>query len=72
MTLRVTVEDVETGQQGEATVPDDSYLLITSGSAYLSGTQAYQHTHVLTVKGLKNGIPTLTIPHAKATPDDQP
>lgn len=60
--LKVTVVDVETGAVGEATVPDNNYILITSGSAYLDGTQAYARTHVLTIKGLTNGIPRLSDP----------
>lgn len=61
MALRVMVEDLKTGEKGEATVPDDSYILITDGSAYLAGTQMHTRTHVITVKGLKNGIPTLDL-----------
>jgi hypothetical protein len=61
MALKITVEDLATGDKGEATVPDDGYILITDGTAYLSSTQAYRTSHVLTVKGLKNGIPTLDL-----------
>lgn len=59
MALKVTVEDLETGEKGDRVVPDDDYLLITTGSAYLDGIQTYQRTQVITVKGLKNGIPIL-------------
>jgi hypothetical protein len=61
MALKITVEDLATGEKGEATVPDNDYILITDGSAYMDGVQTYQHTHVITVKGLKNGIPRLDV-----------
>lgn len=68
MALKVTVEDLETGEKGERVIPDDDYMLITSGSVYLDGTQMYQRTHVLTIKGLKNGIPVLSRTPAPTDP----
>jgi hypothetical protein len=51
MSLRVTVEDMKTGEKGERIVPDGDYILVTSEPCYLDGVQTYAKTHVLTVKG---------------------
>ena len=51
MALRVTVEDIETGEKGERIVPEGDYILITSDPCYLDSTQTYAKTHVLTIKG---------------------
>jgi hypothetical protein len=53
MALRVTVEDIESGQKDERVVQDGDYILVTAEPCYLDGLQAYTKTHVLTVKGLK-------------------
>lgn len=59
MTLKVIVEDLEAGQKSEATVQDGNYILVTAAPCYLDGTQMYRSTHVLTVKGLTKGMPTM-------------
>lgn len=49
--LRVTVEDLETGEVETAEVPVDDYLILTTGRCELAHVQAYGNgTHVLTVK----------------------
>lgn len=51
VTVKVTVEDPETGETISRTITDD-YVLITAGSAYLDSTQWHANgTRVLTVKG---------------------
>lgn len=51
--IRITVEDLETGDT-ESTVIWDNYLLITAGSAHLHGVHAHATgTHVLTVRGVR-------------------
>lgn len=71
MSLRVTVEDIETGQKGERIVPDGDYILITSEPCYLDGLQTYAKTHVLTVKGFtKDARAVVNVPSA-ATPPQQ-
>lgn len=65
MTLRVTVEDLETGDKGERIVADGDYILVTAEPCYLDGIQAYAKTHVLTIKGLtKDGRAFLDIAKA--------
>lgn len=53
--IRVTVEDLETGET-ETKVLANDYLLITTGSKYLDGVQTYPKagTTVLVVKTEKN------------------
>ncbi len=52
--IRVTVEDLETGD-GESVVISDDYNLITAGSCYVDGIQVYGNgTHVITIKGRKD------------------
>lgn len=53
MALKVTVEDIETGEKGERIVQDGDYILVTAEPCYLDGVQTYAKTHVLTVKGFK-------------------
>ena len=52
--IRVTVEDLESGDKETVEISDD-YVLICAGSAYQDGVQAYptKGTHVITIKGLK-------------------
>lgn len=57
MAVEVTCKDLETGETQTGICADGDYILITAGSAYLDGVQAYTKTHVLTVKGLVRGIP---------------
>jgi len=48
--IRVTVEDLATGEIGTREFEND-YMLITEGDHYLDGIQAYTNgTHVITVK----------------------
>lgn len=52
MTLRVTVTDVESGDNDECEVSQGDYLLITHDPCYQAGVQAHANgTHVITVKG---------------------
>lgn len=53
--IRVTVEDLLTGDKQSVEIADD-YVLICAGSAYVDSTQMYptKGTHVLTVKGRKD------------------
>lgn len=69
MSLRVTVEDLETGDKGERIVPDGDYILITSEPCYLDGMQVYAKTHVLTVKGLTRGA--VVLPSSVTTDQQQ-
>lgn len=52
MTLRVTVEDIDTGDADTATVAEGDYLLICHAPCRLDHTQSYSggKTHVLTIK----------------------
>lgn len=51
--IKVTVEDLETGETESAVIWDD-YLLITAGSCHRTSVQSYPKsgTHVVTVKGI--------------------
>jgi hypothetical protein len=51
--FRVTVEDLETGDQESKDVAEDDYFVLTTGTCYLAGVQSYpvQGTCVLTIKG---------------------
>jgi hypothetical protein len=53
VTLTITVKDNETGETETREVPDNEYLLITTGSCYEAGVQVYPKsgTHVITIKG---------------------
>ena len=54
--IRVTIEDIETGDK-EVVVLTDDYVLICAGSAEQTHVQAYgSGTHVITVKGLPYGL----------------
>ena len=50
--IRVTVEDLKTGEIQTCEVWDD-YVILTAGSCYVDGIQVYptKGTHVLTIKG---------------------
>ena len=52
--IRITVTDLETGEEEVAEIADD-YVLICAGSAFTGGIQTYpgKGTHVITVKGLR-------------------
>lgn len=50
MSIRVTVEDTESGEVETVTV--DDYLIVTAAPCYLAARQASPNgTHTLTVKG---------------------
>lgn len=58
MSIRVTVEDTETGET-ETTEITNTYLLITEGTAYHHGVTLHRlkdgtQTHVITVKGCRS------------------
>lgn len=49
--IRVTVEDLETGEVQTQEI-DDDYVLITAGSCHVAHTNVYSSgTHVITIKG---------------------
>lgn len=52
--IRVTVEDLKTGDRETVEISDD-YILICAGRCELTYTNVYpaKGTHVLTVKGMK-------------------
>jgi hypothetical protein len=51
--IRVTVEDLATGEKESLEIMDD-YILICAGSCYQDGVQMYANgTHMITVKGRK-------------------
>lgn len=48
--IKVTVEDLETGEKDEATIWDD-YILVCAGNRYQDSVQTFGNgTHVITVK----------------------
>ena len=51
--LRITVEDLETGERQVQEIPRGEYVILTTSPCYVDGTQAYptRGTHVITVKG---------------------
>lgn len=51
--IRVTVEDLASGDEETQVINEGDYLLITTEPCYLSHTQAYPKsgTHQLTIKG---------------------
>ena len=51
--VKVTVEDLETGEIQSLEIMDD-YIIVVAGECYVSGTQVYANgTHQLTIKGRK-------------------
>lgn len=50
--LRVTVEDLATGEKSEEIVLTGDYVLVTAAPCYMALTQMYRggQTHVITVK----------------------
>ena len=50
--IRVTVEDLLTGEKESQEIRDD-YIVVCAGSCHVAHTQAYptKGTHVLTIKG---------------------
>lgn len=54
--LTVTVRDTETGVEQTRELPEDDYIVITSGTCRYS-VQAYANgTHVVTLKGRRAGF----------------
>lgn len=54
--LTVTVRDSETGEEQTRDLPEDDYIVITSGTCRYS-VQAYANgTHVVTLKGRRSGF----------------
>ncbi len=55
MTLRVTVEDLETGDKSEADVKEGDYIIVAADPCRVDGVQVYRggQTHVITVKDRK-------------------
>lgn len=50
--LRVTVEDLETGEKQSRDLPSGDYFMLTTEPAYVDGIQAFKNgTHVVTIKG---------------------
>lgn len=51
--LRVTVEDLETGDKETQELPAGEYFILCTSPCYVAGTQSYpgKGTHVLTIKG---------------------
>lgn len=53
--VRITVEDLETGETESTVLDDDNYVLITAGACRRTSVQAYPKsgTHVITIKGVR-------------------
>lgn len=50
--LRVTVEDLETGEKATRDVPAGDYFMLTTTPAYVAHTNVFKNgTHVITIKG---------------------
>jgi hypothetical protein len=50
--LRVTVEDLETGEKATRDVPSGDYMLLVTAPAYVAHTNVFANgTHVVTIKG---------------------
>jgi len=55
--IRVTVEDLATGESESAVILND-YVLITAGTCHLSSYQMHKSgTHTLYVKGVQRPMP---------------
>lgn len=53
--LRVTVEDVATGDMETVEIPSDEYFILTTGDCHVAHVNAHANgTHVLTVKGRRS------------------
>lgn len=49
--IRVTVEDLATGETETVEIKDD-YVILAAGSCYIHHVQSYANgTHILTIKG---------------------
>jgi hypothetical protein len=51
--LRITVEDLETGEQEVTEIPRGEYVILTTFPCYVAATRSYPTTgcHVITVEG---------------------
>lgn len=51
--VRITVEDLATGEKETKEVEDNDYFILTTGNCEVTNTQVYpaKGTHVLTIKG---------------------
>jgi hypothetical protein len=51
--LRVTVEDLETGDKQTRELPKGEYFILTAAPCYVAHTNSYpaKGTHILTIKG---------------------
>lgn len=57
MTLRITVEDLETGDSDTRDLRDGDYCLVVAQPCYLSNTTHYANgTAMLTIKGRSVGL----------------
>ena len=55
MTLRITVEDLETGDRGTTTIPLNDYFIVVHGGCYIDAPATRREndgeTHILTIRG---------------------
>ena len=51
--LRITVEDLETGEKESRDIPAGEYFILTTSPCYVAHTDSYPQkgTHILTIKG---------------------
>lgn len=51
--LRITIEDLETGDRETRDIPAGEYFILTTSPCYVAHTNSYhgKGTHVITVKG---------------------
>lgn len=51
--LRITVEDLETGEKETQEMPKGEYFILTTAPCYVAHTNSFpaKGTHVITVKG---------------------
>ena len=57
MTLKITVQDAETGEElGSRELPDNDYFVIATGSCTYSVQAHGNGTHVVTFKGRKEAV----------------
>ncbi len=56
MKIRVTVEDLETGETESREIMND-YIIVTAGECYVSSTQSWKNgTHQLIIKGRNKAL----------------
>jgi hypothetical protein len=54
--VRVTVEDLESGETDIKTIPFGDYIIVTSNPCHVHGVQVYANgTHVVTIKDVIPG-----------------